>query len=72
MRGQSSVDQESEVQADESTKPFVDHEDIGPFDPAAALAAPEMPCFGIDNFASLDPDSKNKKIATDEPRTYRL
>jgi hypothetical protein len=32
---------------------------------SAALAAPGMPCFGIDNFASLDPDSKNKKIATE-------
>ena len=31
---------------------------------AAALAAPGMPCFGIDNFATLDPDGKNKDMAT--------
>lgn len=29
---------------------------------SAALEAPAMPCFGIDNFRILDPDSKNKEI----------
>ncbi len=32
---------------------------------SAALAAPDLPCIGIDNFATLDPDSKNKEIATE-------
>jgi hypothetical protein len=32
---------------------------------SAALEAPELPCFGIDNFTILDPDSKNKEIATE-------
>jgi hypothetical protein len=30
-----------------------------------ALAAPDLPCFGIDNFATLDPDSKNISIVQD-------
>ena len=29
---------------------------------STALEAPEMPCFGIDNFATLDPDGKNQSI----------
>ena len=32
---------------------------------SAALEAPEMPCLGIDNFATLDPDNKNKEIAAE-------
>ncbi len=31
---------------------------------SAALEAPELPCFGIDNFATLDPDGENKDIAS--------
>jgi hypothetical protein len=29
---------------------------------STALEAPELPCFGIDNFATLDPDGKNQSI----------
>ena len=29
---------------------------------SAALEVPELPCFGIDNFATLNPDGENKKI----------
>ena len=29
---------------------------------STALAAPNLPCFGIDNFATLDPEEKNKTI----------
>jgi hypothetical protein len=29
---------------------------------STALEAPELPCFGIDNFATLDPKGKNKSI----------
>ena len=29
---------------------------------SAALEAPELQCFGIDNFATLDPEKKNKSI----------
>ena len=32
---------------------------------SAALEAPDMPCFGIDNFRILDPDSRNKEITTE-------
>ncbi len=32
---------------------------------SAALEAPGLACFGIDNFSILDPDSKNKEIATE-------
>ncbi len=29
---------------------------------STALEAPELPCFGIDNFATLDPDGENQAI----------
>ena len=29
---------------------------------STALEAPELPCFGIDNFATLDPDGKNQSV----------
>jgi len=32
---------------------------------SAASAAPELPCFGIDNFATLDPLSENRGIVED-------
>ncbi|NQU59081.1 MAG: class I SAM-dependent methyltransferase [Rhodospirillales bacterium] len=32
---------------------------------STALEAPAMPCFGIDNFRILDPDSKNKEITNE-------
>ena len=37
----------------------------------AALAAPELPCFGVDNFATLDPKSENKKIANERIRKFK-
>ena len=37
---------------------------------SAALEAPEMPCIGIDNFATLDPDSKNKEIAAERMQRF--
>jgi len=37
---------------------------------STALEAPEMPCFGIDNFATLDPDGVNKGIATERLEAF--
>jgi hypothetical protein len=37
---------------------------------SAALAAPDLQCIGIDNFATLDPDGKNKKIATERLQRF--
>ena len=37
---------------------------------SAALAAPDLPCIGIDNFATLDPDGKNKEIATERLQRF--
>jgi len=38
----------------------------------AALAAPGLPCFGIDNFATLDPKGENKKIANERIRKFKV
>ncbi|MHC8508143.1 MAG: class I SAM-dependent methyltransferase [Rhodospirillales bacterium] len=32
---------------------------------SSALAAPGLPCFGVDNFAALDPKGENKSIVED-------
>ena len=32
---------------------------------STALEAPELPCFGIDNFATLDPDGTNQSIVAE-------
>jgi predicted O-methyltransferase YrrM len=37
---------------------------------SAALAAPALPCFGIDNFATLDPKGENKKIAEERLKRF--
>lgn len=37
---------------------------------SAALEAPSLPCFGIDNFATLDPDSKNLGIVEARISTF--
>ncbi|MAF95807.1 MAG: hypothetical protein CMM60_08655 [Rhodospirillaceae bacterium] len=37
---------------------------------SAALAAPGLACFGIDNFATLDPDGKNREIATERLQRF--
>ncbi len=37
---------------------------------SAALAAPSLPCFGIDNFATLDPEGKNKEIASERLQQF--
>lgn len=37
---------------------------------STALEAPGLPCFGIDNFATLDPDGKNKEIATERITSF--
>ena len=36
-----------------------------------ALAAPGLPCIGIDNFATLDPKGDNKKIANARLREFK-
>lgn len=38
---------------------------------SAALAAPGLPCFGVDNFATLDPKGENKKIANERIRKFK-
>jgi predicted O-methyltransferase YrrM len=37
---------------------------------STALAAPRLPCFGVDNFATLDPAGENKRIATSRIREF--
>ena len=37
---------------------------------STALEAPGLACFGIDNFATLDPDGVNKKIVTERLDKY--
>ncbi len=37
---------------------------------STALEAPDMACFGIDNFATLDPKGENKKIVTGRLETF--
>ncbi|MDA0991010.1 MAG: class I SAM-dependent methyltransferase [Verrucomicrobia bacterium] len=37
---------------------------------STALAAPEMACFGIDNFSTLDPAGENKKITAERLDKY--
>jgi len=37
---------------------------------SAGLEAPGLPCFGIDNFTILDPDNKNKEIATERLQRF--
>ncbi|GEM_PF-634065 len=37
---------------------------------SAALQAPGLACFGIDNFATLDPDEKNKEITTERLQRF--
>ena len=39
---------------------------------STALEAPELPCFGIDNFATLDPEGKNKKIVCEQLANFRI
>ena len=38
---------------------------------SAALEAGDMPCFGIDNFATLDPDGVNRGIVEDRIEKFR-
>ena len=37
---------------------------------SAALEAPGLACFGIDNFATLDPNGENKKIVIERIKTF--
>lgn len=37
---------------------------------SAALEAPGLSCLGIDNFATLDPEGKNKKITTERLQRF--
>jgi len=37
---------------------------------ATALAAPKLPCFGIDNFRILDPEAKNLSIVEDRLKRF--
>ena len=38
---------------------------------SASLEAPDMPCLGIDNFATLDPESQNLSVVEDRVRRFK-
>jgi hypothetical protein len=39
---------------------------------SSALEAPELPCFGIDNFATLDPEGTNQSIVRERLDRFRV
>lgn len=39
---------------------------------SAALAAPRLACLGIDNFVTLDPEGKNKRIANERIQKFKI